>query len=134
MPTYKRLGAYDRNKLQDGREPSDAAFHLGADDVGIDRNTAAFPWNEAPAYMIRLTSPAFCFNSARYADLRGTIETIHSCRSLEDTMADGSSGGIGILGVIVGAVIVAAVGAFLVMGPMSGGGKTTGVAITVPTK
>ena len=54
--------------------------------------------------------------------------------SLENTMADGSSGGIGILGVIVGAVIVAAVGAFLVMGPMSGGGKTTGVSITLPSK
>ena len=55
--------------------------------------------------------------------------------SLENnTMADGSSGGIGILGVIVGAVIVAAVGAFLVMGPMSGGGKTTGASITLPSK
>ena len=49
-------------------------------------------------------------------------------------MADGSGGGIGILGVIVGAVIVAAVGMFLVMGPISGGAKTTGVTITVPGK
>jgi hypothetical protein len=48
-------------------------------------------------------------------------------------MADGSSGGIGILGVIIGAIIVVGIGFFFLNGsPKGGGGTTTGSSISVP--
>ncbi len=48
-------------------------------------------------------------------------------------MADGSSGGIGILGVIIGAVIVVAIGFFLLNGNMLGGNtKSVDVNIKAP--
>lgn len=48
-------------------------------------------------------------------------------------MSDSGSGGVGILGVIVGAAIVAALGFFLLKGvPGSGGTKTVDVNIKPP--
>ena len=44
-------------------------------------------------------------------------------------MADGSSGGIGLLGVIVGAVIVLGVGFFFLQGGL--GGKSSGPSVTI---
>jgi len=48
-------------------------------------------------------------------------------------MADGS-GGIGILGVIVGAVLVLGIGFFALHSGTKGGGSTTGVSISSPVK
>lgn len=45
-------------------------------------------------------------------------------------MADGSSGGIGILGVLIGAAIVVAVGFFLFQSGMLGG-KPAGPSVTI---
>lgn len=48
-------------------------------------------------------------------------------------MAESNSGGIGLLGVIIGAVIVAALGFFLLRGDMFGGGsKSVDVNIKPP--
>ncbi len=48
-------------------------------------------------------------------------------------MADGGSGGIGLLGVIVGAAIVVAIGFFFLQGGMKGGGSSkTSVTINTP--
>jgi hypothetical protein len=48
-------------------------------------------------------------------------------------MAEGGSGGIGLLGVIVGAVIVVAIGFFFLQGGMKGGGGSApSVTINTP--
>ena len=45
-------------------------------------------------------------------------------------MADGSSGGIGILGVLIGAAIVVAIGFFFLQSGMMGG-KPAGPSVTI---
>ncbi|MBB5054174.1 high-affinity Fe2+/Pb2+ permease [Afipia massiliensis] len=53
----------------------------------------------------------------------------------EALMADGGSGGIGILGVIVGAALVIAIGFFFLQGGMKGGGGSApSVTINTPAK
>lgn len=47
-------------------------------------------------------------------------------------MADGGSGGIGILGVIVGAVIVVGIGFFFLQSGMKGKSSGPSVTITAP--
>lgn len=47
-------------------------------------------------------------------------------------MAESSSGGIGLLGVIIGAVIVAALGFFLLQGNVFSGSKSVDVNIKPP--
>ena len=49
-------------------------------------------------------------------------------------MAEGSSGGIGVLGVLIGALIVVAVGGGLLFatGNLGGGGKTSTVKLELP--
>ena len=50
----------------------------------------------------------------------------------EDKMAEGGSGGIGILGVIVGAIIVVGIGFFFLQGGMKGGGASK-PSVTIQT-
>lgn len=57
----------------------------------------------------------------------GHVHIIEGRRQLAD-----SSGGIGILGVIIGAVIVAALGYFLLSGTFTGGTKSVDVNIKPP--
>lgn len=48
-------------------------------------------------------------------------------------MAESSGGGIGILGVIIGAAIVIILGFFLLNGNLTGGSKTVDVNVKAPT-